>query len=155
MKYLKLYENFKRKITRDKQIISRTIDLGEFYLNYDNYIDNIDNIHNELTKGENIFVNIPPVIDTIKEMLIGNKIEFQDNVMREMTSCIPNEVNLITKTTFGKATIGCDFLAIYCNEDKNVRTFTLEYNNNMKIWDEETKIEKIIRISKEAEKYNL
>lgn len=152
MKYLKLYENFKRKITRDKQIISRTIDLGEFYLNYDNYIDNI---HNELTKGENIFVNMPPAIDAIKEMLIGNKIEFQDSVMREMTSCIPNEVNLITKTTFGTATIGCDFLSIYCNEDKNIRTFTLEYNNTMKIWNEETKIEKIIRISKEAKKYNL
>jgi len=84
-------------------------------------------------------------------MLIGNKIEFVESTLKTTTQVIPSEINLNKRSNTDY------FLSIYCEEDKNIRVLDLSKDvpNIIKIWGEETKIEKIIRIVKETEKYNL
>jgi len=118
----------------------RELDLSNFFKDINKYKQQLNLRYGLLMKQ-------------VRKMLIGKKVEFLDDVMRYKTSCTPNEINYNVQTYNN---ITREFLSIYCIEDKNTRTFSLDISNFIRIYNsEETAVEKELKILKNVEKYNL
>jgi len=123
---------------------------------YENYRDvNLIQFFRDFEKYENQLKG--SIMLHIKNMLMGKKIEFHDDVMRYKTSGTVNEIN----HNFTKHN---KFLSIYFVEDKNTHTFSLNFNPFLsknfqiliKIYNsKKTSIEEQIDMIKDSEKYNL